>query len=73
MSSQIPMSEVERTRRLAENLLTAHPEALALRSCWNCNPAHEYMKRNDDYVISCPWCGNFYFQGVDITDYEGER
>lgn len=70
MSSQTPMSEEEATRRLAEALLMEKPEALALRSCWNCNPAHEYMKQTTDFVISCPWCGSYFFQGVDITDYE---
>lgn len=68
--STTPMSEAEATRRLAEALLMEKPEALALRSCWNCNPTHEYMKQAIDFVISCPWCGNYYFQGVDITVYE---
>lgn len=40
---------------------------LELRSCWNCNPSHDFLKNEQDYVISCFECGRFYFKGTDIT------
>ena len=39
-----------------------------LRTCWNCNPAHEHLKECADYVILCFACGRYYFRGVDITE-----
>jgi hypothetical protein len=36
------------------------------RTCWVCNPAHDYLK-NSDYPIQCFDCGKIYFKGVDIT------
>ncbi len=39
----------------------------SLRSCWNCNSGHEYMKEWDD-PISCFQCGHWYFMGADITE-----
>ena len=39
-----------------------------LRSCWNCNPAHEHLK---DYgLINCFDCGRWYYMGIDITEDE---
>ena len=34
----------------------------ALRSCWNCNSAHEYLKKAD-YIIWCFDCGKMYYKG----------
>lgn len=39
------------------------------RSCWECNSAHEHLKRAD-CPIHCFACGRIFFQGVDITDYD---
>ena len=33
-----------------------------MRSCWNCNPAHKYLKK-EDYIIWCYECGKLYFKG----------
>ena len=33
-----------------------------MRSCWNCNPAHKYLKKAD-YIIWCFECGKLYFKG----------
>lgn len=40
---------------------------VALRSCWNCNGAHEHLRRTADWVINCFECGHFYFEGTDLT------
>lgn len=42
------------------------------RSCWNCNPAHEHLKKEDKCVILCLECGRYYFRGEDITEDESE-
>uniref|UniRef100_A0A6M3XGZ6 Uncharacterized protein n=1 Tax=viral metagenome TaxID=1070528 RepID=A0A6M3XGZ6_9ZZZZ len=38
------------------------------RSCWNCNPTHEHLKKSNDCVIFCLECGRYYFKGTDITE-----
>ena len=50
----------------------AKTKKVSLRSCWNCNPAHEYFKESD-YVIACIWCGHYFYKGVDITDTSKEN
>ncbi len=57
-----------RTEALA--LLAANPDAIQLRSCWDCNPAHEHLRRVESSVISCFDCGRYLFKGEDVTDYE---
>lgn len=42
---------------------------MAMRSCWNCNPAHEHLKEAE-YVISCFGCGHWFYKGTDITVVE---
>ena len=42
---------------------------LCYRSCWNCNKAHEHLKKAN-YVILCQECGKYYFKGTDITNYD---
>lgn len=39
----------------------------ALRSCWECNPAHEHLKQAD-HLICCFECGRYWYKGVCITD-----
>jgi hypothetical protein len=36
-----------------------------MRSCWECNSAHERLK-NVDYVIGCVECGRIYYHGVEV-------
>lgn len=69
------MLTVEQARVEAEEYLTKfeHPaDGIAMRSCWNCNPAHKHLKETDA-VISCFICGGFFYKGVDITEYEEEQ
>lgn len=40
------------------------------RSCWHCNPAHEWMSRDKKIPYNCFECGHIYFKGVRITDEE---
>lgn len=35
-----------------------------LRSCWNCNSAHEYLK--DCAKLHCIVCGTYYEKGVAV-------
>jgi len=41
-------------------------EAIALRSCWNCNSLHDHLKESE-CIIRCFVCGNVFFKGVDVT------
>jgi len=40
------------------------------RSCWNCNPAHEWMKTDTTTPYNCFECGHIYFKGVRVSDDE---
>lgn len=42
-----------------------------LRSCWECNPAHEHLKEHG--LINCFECGKFFYKGIDVTEYDKER
>jgi uncharacterized Zn finger protein len=48
----------------------AEGKPLAMRSCWNCNPSHQHLKKETECVIYCFECGNYFFKGVKITDQE---
>lgn len=37
------------------------------RSCWNCNPGHEHLKKVE-YPIQCFDCGHTFFKGIDLTE-----
>ena len=61
-----------RARVMAIRRQTADP--IGLRSCWQCNSAHWYFLSKEgwgEWVCCCLWCGRFYVDGVDVTDYEG--
>lgn len=42
----------------------------AMRSCHECNGAHEHFTREQDCVILCFACGRYWLGGVDITIYD---
>ena len=44
----------------------------ALRSCWNCNSAHKYLKKVD-YLIYCFECGKVYFKGKRLNKLKEEK
>jgi hypothetical protein len=43
-------------------------ENLVIRSCWNCNSAHKWMKKDKACVILCYDCGNYYYKGVKVSE-----
>ena len=59
------MSKEEKLKQLREE---AKQYEVVLRSCWNCNSSHEYLKEYNDIVICCFECGHYFFKGVDITE-----
>ena len=50
----------------------AESKAVVLRSCWNCNSAHEHLKESK-YVIACIWCGGYFYKGIEITQEENQK
>lgn len=44
------------------------------RSCWNCNPAHNHLKKFE-CLIFCIWCGHVYYKGkcVDKILIENDK
>jgi len=49
-------------RRMKRKIADGEP---VLRSCWNCNSAHEHLK-NEKYLIYCFACGRFYLNGNEL-------
>jgi hypothetical protein len=47
---------------LREEAAATAPNGPAIRSCWECNGAHEHL-RDADYLIWCFGCGKFWFKG----------
>lgn len=44
---------------------------MALRSCWNCNSAHEhFLNEPRGRSFLCFDCGRYFSNGIDVTDYE---
>jgi ElaB/YqjD/DUF883 family membrane-anchored ribosome-binding protein len=60
--------DVETLRKEAIAMIQEDEDNLVMRSCWECNGAHEFLKRVDNFVILCPWCGHYYYKGVKITE-----
>lgn len=49
-------------------------EAVALRSCWECNGAHiRLIEGTNEFVLNCFGCGKWFFQQTDITIYDEEE
>lgn len=59
--------EVDKLFAEAESLRAQDPPAVALRSCWNCNPAHERLKQAD-CLIMCFSCGGWYLRGHNLSE-----
>lgn len=49
----------------AEELKAA--DAFALRSCWECNPAHNYLKKAPGLFV-CYDCSRWYMNGGYFND-----
>lgn len=63
------MLDIAEARKQADDYMRENGAgSYAMRSCWNCNSAHEHLK-DADYPILCGFgCGHWYFKGVDITE-----
>lgn len=58
---------IELARAAATAYTKANPDMpYAMRSCWNCNAAHDHL-RDAEYPINCFECGRWFFAGTDIT------
>ncbi|MEJ2248082.1 MAG: hypothetical protein P8Y97_00295 [Candidatus Lokiarchaeota archaeon] len=40
---------------------------ITIRSCWNCNSAHEHLKRSNKVII-CFICGGLYYKGHKLQN-----
>lgn len=64
---------LDRLREEACQWAKDHPNAPTIvgafpcRSCWKCNPSHEWMKTDMETPYYCIWCDRIYFKGQDIT------
>ena len=68
------MTNKEKLRKEVEQWVKDHPNSglfgdIPNRSCWNCNKAHEYLKKAD-YPIQCFECGNIFYKGIQLTFYK---
>lgn len=61
------MPDIEALRREAETLIAEDPDKHVMRSCWNCNPAHEHLQDRDTVLITCYSCGHHYYKGHDLV------
>lgn len=62
------MSELDKLREEAKALMKESPDNLAMRSCWNCNGAHEHLKKAEYVIVCAMGCGHYYYKGQDITE-----
>lgn len=62
---------LDQARAEATALLEKDKANYALRSCWNCNSAHEHL-REAEYVIMCFGCGHWFFKGVQLSESDEE-
>jgi PHP family Zn ribbon phosphoesterase len=63
---------VAQRRQEASAILDKDASNWSMRSCWNCNLAHEHLKQAE-YPIRCFDCGHWYYKGVDITIMEPDK
>lgn len=50
----------------AEKILKKDRSNYAIRSCWECNAAHEHLKKCEIPLL-CFGCGNWYFKGTKLS------
>jgi uncharacterized Zn finger protein len=56
----------EQAMAAAVKILQDDPTNFVMRSCWNCNPAHEHLKERA-VVLRCFACGRVFYKGIDVT------
>lgn len=42
-------------------------DAFDIRSCHECNPAHEHFTKDESCVILCFACGRYWLGGIDLS------
>lgn len=75
-SKAVTTKELEQLRKEAEELAKKKGiDTIAWRSCWQCNGAHIHFLDGKwgEWVLNCMECGKYYYNKVDITDYEEEE
>ena len=55
-----------------EYLLRLSDDEPALRSCWNCNSAHNHLKKAN-YLIWCFECGKYCLVPKKVNQFEKTR
>lgn len=63
--------ELRLARQAALEKLQEDAAGYAVRSCWNCNPAHEHFLQevDDGFLFACIMgCGRWFYEGTDITE-----
>lgn len=45
----------------------AHPEGYLLRSCWECNDEHHFLKKHA-LPLRCIACGHWFLRGEKATE-----
>lgn len=66
-------TELAAAREAAHAILQKDAAGYAIRSCWVCNSAHSHFleDRDNGFLFYCLMgCGHWYYQGVDITQFE---
>ncbi len=61
----------DEARAEAAERLKKDPTDFAMRSCWNCNEAHEHLKEAR-YIIQCFACGHVFYKGQQVTGDKDE-
>jgi len=75
-SRKATKKELENARKQAKELLKkTKGQAVTWRSCWECNQAHTHFLdgRWGDWILNCFCCGRFFYNKIDITEYEKEE
>ncbi len=59
----------EWVRERARLKLEEEPDRLTVRRCGKCNGKRQGRKHENPrhLVVACPFCGKWYYEGVDIT------
>ena len=57
------MTNIEKAKELGKK------KEFSMRSCWECNPAHEHLK-NVGGLFTCFECGRWYMNGDYFTNEE---
>jgi hypothetical protein len=60
------MTRAEWKKLSVEAMTSIQEDPPVLRSCWNCNESHEYLKRSA-FVFNCLECGDVFYKGHNLS------